>query len=191
VLDPVDACPTMPGVASSDPKRNGCPPIEKPREVPSTPESDRDKDGIGDDKDACPDEAGKPNPDPSKNGCPLAFIQSGEIKTAGRIAFSSANAALQMTKETEDVLSAVAQLLKEHPEIKAVQIEGHSDDRGAAWVNQKLSEDRAASVMTWLVAHGIDRRRLTANGVGAQRPADSNATEEGRAKNRRVEFRIR
>jgi OmpA-OmpF porin, OOP family len=189
VLDPIDACPTIPGAASTDPKRNGCPVIEKP--APSTTDPDRDKDGITDDKDACPDEAGKPNSEPGKNGCPLAFIQSGEIKTLGRITFSNANAALQMTKETEEVLSAVAQLLKVHPEIKAVHIEGHSDDRGAAWINQKLSDDRAASVMAWLVAHGIDRRRLTATGFGAHRPVDSNATEEGRAKNRRVEFRIR
>jgi outer membrane protein OmpA-like peptidoglycan-associated protein len=57
-LDPVDACPDVPGVASADPKKNGC------------PRSDRDKDGIFDDDDACPDVAGVASADPKKNGCP-------------------------------------------------------------------------------------------------------------------------
>ena len=57
-LDPVDACPDVPGVASSDPKKNGC------------PLSDRDRDGIFDDVDACPDVPGVASDDPTKNGCP-------------------------------------------------------------------------------------------------------------------------
>ena len=57
-IDPVDACPDVPGVASSDPKKNGC------------PLSDRDRDGIFDDVDACPDVPGVASADPAKNGCP-------------------------------------------------------------------------------------------------------------------------
>jgi outer membrane protein OmpA-like peptidoglycan-associated protein len=56
--------------------------------------------------------------------------------------------------------------------------------------NEELSRSRAASVVTWLTDHGIDDRRLESNGYGSRRPIDTNATEEGRAKNRRVVFTI-
>ena len=90
-LDPVDACPDVPGIASTDPMKNGCPPSDRDRDgifddvdacpdVPGVassdpakngcPRGDRDQDGIFDDDDACPDVAGPPNADPKKNGCP-------------------------------------------------------------------------------------------------------------------------
>ena len=76
------------------------------------------------------------------------------------------------------------------PEIKAVQIEGHTDSSGGVNHNRELSKQRAQSVRKRLIEHGIDPLRLTAAGFGPDRPIDSNSTEEGRRNNRRVELRI-
>jgi OmpA-OmpF porin, OOP family len=71
-----------------------------------------------------------------------------------------------------------------------VRIEGHTDSRGFADLNKKLSAARAASVVRWLVDKGIAADRLTSAGFGPERPIDSNATELGRQNHRRVEFHI-
>jgi outer membrane protein OmpA-like peptidoglycan-associated protein len=71
-----------------------------------------------------------------------------------------------------------------------VSIEGHTDNRGTAAYNMGLSARRAASVVEWLVQHGVDASRLTSIGYGLTRPLDSNETDMGRRNNRRVEFHI-
>ena len=80
--------------------------------------------------------------------------------------------------------------MKEHPEIARVAVDGHTDSVGTARANLALSRRRAIAVMRWLVAHGVDERRLEARGFGPRRPIADNKTAEGRAKNRRVEFQI-
>jgi OmpA-OmpF porin, OOP family len=87
-------------------------------------------------------------------------------------------------------LNAVTKILDEHPEITKIGIEGHTDNRGAAAYNKRLSERRAASVVKWLVARGVAKSRLSSAGYGMERPIDSNDTDEGRQANRRVEFHI-
>jgi outer membrane protein OmpA-like peptidoglycan-associated protein len=69
------------------------------------------------------------------------------------------------------------------------EIEGHTDNTGTDAINQPLSERRAQAIVDELVKDGIDASALTAKGYGASRPVADNATPEGRAKNRRVEFR--
>jgi outer membrane protein OmpA-like peptidoglycan-associated protein len=91
---------------------------------------------------------------------------------------------------SDPILQAVLKVLNDHPEIKGLSIEGHTDNTGAAAGNKKLSAARAASVVTWLVKHGIDKSTLTSAGFGQERPIDSNSTPEGRQNNRRVEFHI-
>jgi len=71
-----------------------------------------------------------------------------------------------------------------------VEVAAHTDSSGSDGYNQSLSERRAASVMDYLVAHGIDASRLTSKGYGESQPVVSNGTKEGRAKNRRVELRV-
>ena len=71
-----------------------------------------------------------------------------------------------------------------------VAIEGHTDVRGEADYNQKLSERRAASVRDWLIAHGVAGSRITASGAGESRPLKLGNTEEDHQANRRVEIRI-
>lgn len=90
------------------------------------------------------------------------------------------------------MLSAIAKLLRDHPEILLVSIEGHTDSRDNPYYNKLLSGWRAAAVRTWLVQRGkIKASRLVSEGFGEERPLESNETEEGMAKNRRVELHIK
>lgn len=177
ILDADDACIDEPGVKTNDPKTNGCPP---PR--------DRDKDGIVDDLDACPDAPGPANDDPKKNGCPAARIEQGQIKILERVEFE--NNSSKIRPESERVLNAVLEVMTEHPEFTKLGVEGHTDNRGAAAYNKRLSQQRAQSVMKWLTSHGIAANRLSAAGFGMERPIDNNDSDEGRQNNRRVEFHI-
>jgi len=77
--------------------------------------------------------------------------------------------------------------MQQHPALK-IYVVGHTDNVGAAAANQALSEKRAQSVRDWLTEKGIAASRLTAKGYGASKPVADNTTEEGRAKNRRVEL---
>ena len=88
--------------------------------------------------------------------------------------------------------AAVAALLKEFDGeiIEAVIVEGHTDDRGPASFNQKLSEKRAEAVKAELIANGVDASLIKTIGYGESKPVASNDTREGRAKNRRVEIKV-
>jgi outer membrane protein OmpA-like peptidoglycan-associated protein len=175
IVDAEDACPDVKGVKSDDPKRNGCPP-------------DRDGDGILDDVDACPDAAGPPNDDPKKNGCPKVAVMNGQIRIFEQVKFKTASAVI--LKESDEILDMVAKTLKDHPEIKHVRVEGHTDNQGNAGYNKGLSQQRANSVMAALVKRGIDKKRMEAKGWGQEKPIAPNDTEAGRQDNRRVEFHI-
>jgi outer membrane protein OmpA-like peptidoglycan-associated protein len=81
-------------------------------------------------------------------------------------------------------------VLKEHPEIARIAVDGHTDNVGQDKANLALSRRRAIAVVRWLVEHGIDERRLEARGFGQRRPIADTKTAEGLSKNRRVEFQI-
>lgn len=87
------------------------------------------------------------------------------------------------------ILNAVAEVLKQNPNIK-VRVEGHTDSIGSDELNLRLSQARADAVMKYLISQGIEPSRLEAKGYGETMPIADNATPEGRAKNRRVEFTI-
>jgi len=90
--------------------------------------------------------------------------------------------------ESEGILKEVAQALSDDEELN-IEIQGHTDNVGSKPANLKLSQDRAAAVKTYLVGkHGIAAARLTTQGFGDTKPVADNATEEGRAQNRRVEL---
>jgi outer membrane protein OmpA-like peptidoglycan-associated protein len=88
---------------------------------------------------------------------------------------------------SDPVLQKVADLLSKDPALK-VEVQGHTDNVGGDAYNQTLSEARARAVMDWLVKHGVAAGRLTAKGYGKSRPVADNDSDEGRAKNRRVEI---
>jgi OOP family OmpA-OmpF porin len=86
-------------------------------------------------------------------------------------------------------LDGVVKVMNERPTIK-VEVEGHTDTSGDAEKNRALSQQRAESVLEYLIKKGIARERLTAKGFGPDKPIASNDTAEGRETNRRVEFSI-
>jgi outer membrane protein OmpA-like peptidoglycan-associated protein len=90
--------------------------------------------------------------------------------------------------DSEPTLQNVLGILKARPDLK-LEIQGHTDNVGGDEYNQKLSESRAASVVTWLTNNGIAPGRLTARGYGKTQPIADNGTDEGRARNRRVELK--
>ena len=89
--------------------------------------------------------------------------------------------------ESMGEINRIATLMKENPDLK-FSVEGHTDSTGNAATNQTLSEARSQAVVDKLVGMGIARERLTAAGKGQTSPLADNGTDEGRAKNRRVEF---
>jgi len=105
-----------------------------------------------------------------------------------KVHFAIGTATIEQT--SRPLLEQVAKIINAHPNILSVRIEGHTDDRGGAKYNLKLSQDRANSVRDFLISKGVPRDRLEAKGYGLTRPLDTNSTKEGRARNRRVEFNI-
>jgi outer membrane protein OmpA-like peptidoglycan-associated protein len=177
IADPLDACPTERGPADGDPKKNGCP-----------PPPDTDGDGIADPVDACPADKGLPNDDPKKNGCPRVLVTATQIVIHERVEFDVGKATLR--PESAGILDAVAEVLRAHPDIDKVEVQGHTDDRGGRGPNKALSQARANAVVAALAKRGIDRKRLSAKGYGQERPVQPNESDAGRQANRRVQFDI-
>jgi OmpA-OmpF porin, OOP family len=175
IVDSVDACPNVAGIIQSDATQQGCPP-------------DGDRDGIVDSLDACPGVPGEAYADPKLRGCPRARLEQGAIAINEPVQFAPSSA--RLLPESDGLLKTIVQLLIEHPEIEHLVVEGHTDSSGNPRSNLKLSRDRAAAVVKWLVANGISSRRLASRGFGSTTPVAANETPEGRARNRRVEFRV-
>ena len=110
--------------------------------------------------------------------------QTGHAAVYG-IEFDTGKATLK--PESEKVLGEVLSLLQAQPDWK-MKIEGHTDSTGTRAGNQTLSQQRAAAVVAWLAQNGIPRARLTAAGLGDSKPIADNSSEQGRARNRRVEL---
>ncbi len=200
VLDHDDQCIDTPGPAPT-----GCPP------------GDRDGDGFTDDVDACVDEAGIapdgcPDRDPDKDGifvpddrCPdVAETKNGfedgdgcpdEVPsdvsafqgTLEGISFDTDRDTI--TPASTQTLDAAVEALAKFPSVR-VEISGHTDSQGAPAHNLDLSQRRADAVKKYLVGHGIDASRVETRGAGSDEPIDTNKTAEGRARNRRIEFRV-
>jgi OOP family OmpA-OmpF porin len=94
----------------------------------------------------------------------------------------------RLTAESDGALKHLAEYLAKKPQVTHFRIEGHTDSVGAKGSNQKLSEARALAVATWLVASGVDCKRLVPVGFGDSKPVADNATPEGRSQNRRTMF---
>lgn len=95
----------------------------------------------------------------------------------------------EVLQQSYNELTKLKELLEQNPDMK-IELRGHTDNQGTVEYNQKLSEERAKSVVDYLVSRGIDRRRLSWAGFGKSLPITSNTTPEGRRKNRRVEYKV-
>ena len=153
------------------------------------PEDDVDNDGVPDAQDKCPTQPGPRSSVAEKNGCPsLTRVGGdGEVELLQPIEFETGRAVIK--PGSYPILDEVVTLMKARGSIK-MGVYGHTDSRGIAAMNMKLSGERAAAVMAYLVSHGIAASRLQSQGFGQTKPIADNATDVGRSKNRRVEFKI-
>jgi OOP family OmpA-OmpF porin len=112
-----------------------------------------------------------------------------EISASGHIALyiNFETGKSDIKSDSQKTIDQIAQMLKDNAGLK-VSIEGHTDNVGNAASNQTLSDNRAKAVMNAVIAKGIDKGRLSSKGLGATKPIEDNGTEDGKAKNRRVEI---
>lgn len=177
VLDDADACPATPTGSEIDAR--GC------RIVVDT-----DGDGVEDQLDRCPNTPNGRTVD--VNGCPVLFeVTQGEARAQPLIlegvTFRTGSA--ELTQTSFSVLDQVAVSLIANPTVR-IEIVGHTDNTGSRGGNITISMRRADSVRSFLMNKGISAERLVSQGAGPDAPIATNATAEGRARNRRVELRL-
>ncbi|HEY2902164.1 MAG TPA: OmpA family protein [Polyangia bacterium] len=208
IPDDIDKCPNDPEDKDGFQDDDGC------------PDPDNDKDGILDAKDKCPNDAedrdgfedadGCPDPDNDKDGvpdvsdqcplepgpadnhgCPKKFehivVTQDKIELKQKIFFETDKATIM--PRSFGLLDEIGSVLRARPTMR-VRIEGHTDARGTAAHNMKLSQSRADSVRQHLIGLGVEGGRMDAQGFGSQQPIETNKTAAGRERNRRVEFII-
>ena len=118
----------------------------------------------------------------------LVVLEGDSIVVKETIGFAHGKAEIEPA--SMDLLDAVAKILSQTMSLSRLTIEGHTDTTGEPAANQPLSEERARAVKKYLESKGVDPQRLESRGFGSSQPVDTNDTEEGRAKNRRVEFKV-
>ena len=147
-------------------------------------ETDRDNDGTADKDDWCPDIVGPA----SNHGCPVyerVVVQPDKLELKEKIQFAWNSPDIEPASHA--ALDEVVKALQDNRGFR-VELEGHSSSEGMDEHNQTLSEQRARSVLQYLVSHGVSADRLGSKGFSSSRPIESNVTAEGREANRRVEF---
>jgi OOP family OmpA-OmpF porin len=178
VLDGLDKCPNTPKGATID--ASGCP-------------SDADGDGVDDGLDQCPNTPAGLKVDP--HGCPIEvseketqLLDTGSIRIQN-INFDTGKADIK--PESFAVIDTVARILAQYPTL-IIEIGGHTDNQGTKVKNDALSQARADSVLAYMRGHfpGLNASQYSAKGYGFSMPVAPNTTALGRAKNRRVEFRV-
>jgi len=218
VVDSLDACPTLAGLAEF----KGCPDTDKdgisdnvdkcPNEAGvakygGCPVPDSDKDGINDEVDKCPNEAGVeryegcPVPDTDKDGlndeedkCPAIAGTADDMGCpavdfkSDNLLFSLGSAALNANSKKS--LNKLAKYLNENKDVKTY-LGGHADNTGAEERNSNISLERAQKAADYLTSKGIVAERIVTQGFSSTKPVEDNGTEKGRTKNRRVEVSLK
>jgi len=169
IFDSADRCPGTP--AGTAVNALGC---------PAGAGSDADGDGVPDSADACPE---------TKQGLTVDISGCVVGQTVALQGVRFHNNSAQLTTESKGILDGVVRTLNTQKNI-SVEVGGHTDSIGTESFNLLLSQQRAESVRQYLIAHGVDANRLTAQGYGEFQSVSSNDNEAGREANRRVEFKI-
>jgi outer membrane protein OmpA-like peptidoglycan-associated protein len=212
ILDSVDQCPTEPEDKDGYQDGDGCPELDNDHDglldsadkcpndaedkdgfddEDGCPDLDNDKDGIPDKEDLCPDEPETVNGYADHDGCPDAEqirVIGDKIVLDDRVHFMINSHIIRNISFA--LLERLAKLINDHPEYVHIEVQGHTDERGPAWFNERLSQTRADSVMAFLVKAGVNPARLTAKGYGQSKPLIEKRTEYAYYMNRRVEFEI-
>jgi OmpA-OmpF porin, OOP family len=177
ILDVDDLCPNEPEDFDGFEDQDGCPDL------------DNDHDRIPDTLDRCPNEPENYNGFQDEDGCPdhgvVSKVETGII-TMEPIQFEYNSAVIK--RDSYYILDAVVATMNGNPDIALIEVQGHTDERGDDAYNLDLSVRRAAAVMTYLVHHGVDPKRLTSQGYGETQPVDRGHDEAAWKQNRRVAF---
>ena len=172
ILDPDDDCPEVPGVA----EYKGCP-------IPDT-----DKDGILDPDDQCIEEPETFNEFEDDDGCPDEAPKTESFTgVIEGISFDTNKATIR--KAAAPKLEEAIETLKKFPDLR-IEVSGHTDSVGNERHNMDLSRRRAEAVKKYMVDRGIAGNRIETRGAGENEPIESNRSKDGRARNRRIEFRL-
>jgi outer membrane protein OmpA-like peptidoglycan-associated protein len=212
-IEAFEGCPDSDGDGVPN-KNDQCPNIKGSKSLGGCPDSDFD--GVADKNDDCPNEKGgkalRGCPDSDKDGiidkldlcpkikgtkqnkgCPEKKKEVVKVDKPNNVSiytvyFESANA--EINHASKKVLNTIVQMFKKDANYK-LKIEGHTDSEGGDKLNVALSKKRAKIVENYLIKEGISKDRLSTNGFGEEKPITNNNTEQGRAKNRRVELYIK
>lgn len=145
--------------------------------------ADSDSDGVVDGVDQCPNTL--EGLDVNAVGCVRTDEAQSVVLSGVSFEFNSD----RLTANARNILTKTADALKGQADLR-VELAGHTDSVGSAEYNLELSRERAEAVRNYLIDMGVSEDRLVARGYGEQKPIRSNATEEGRERNRRVEFNV-
>lgn len=167
IPDHLDKCPDKPGLKIYE----GCP--------------DTDGDGIPDHLDDCPNTPGTV----ANRGCPEIDKEDKKTLDIAMQAVQFQVGSSVLKTESYVVLDQITDIMQRYPDFN-MHISGHTDNTGNSVSNQTLSERRAKACYDYLLSKGISASRMTSTGYGESRPISTNATDKGRALNRRVEFNL-
>ena len=212
VPDNKDKCPDEPEDTDGFQDEDGCPDPDNDGDgvpdnadecvdVPGTkenrgcPDPDSDGDGIPDSKDKCKDKPETYNGYQDTDGCPdkapggLIEMTDDGIRLKEQVQFKTGSAVITGAKSFT-ILDQVASVLTSNKTIFLVEVAGHTDNKGSADVNKKLSQERADAVRAYLVKKEVRPEMLQAAGYGQEKPIADNGSKKGQEKNRRVEINI-
>jgi OmpA-OmpF porin, OOP family len=119
---------------------------------------------------------------------PRVVLTASSVAIGEKVQFATGSA--EILPVSHGLLDEVAKVLTDNPQIELLQVEGHTDSTGTAALNRRLSQQRAESVMKYLASRGVAAGRMQAKGFGPDKPIADNTSDDGRDKNRRVEFNI-
>lgn len=179
ILDVDDMCPNDPEDMDGFEDRNGC------------PDPDNDADRILDVNDQCPNDPETYNGKDDEDGCPDkgdVVLTDTDIMILKKVYFEYDSAVIKPV--SYNILDAVAATINNNPQIDFIEVQGHADERGDDKYNLRLTDERAAAVVTYLVKKGVSRDKMRSVGYGEYCPVDNDSNEAAWEKNRRVEFKV-
>lgn len=193
-IDDADGCPEVDSdgdgiVGSADQCPAHAEDLDGFEDTDGCPDEDNDSDGFADASDKCPLHPETTNGFEDLDGCPDEVPEQVQLFTGVIHGIHFELNSAEIRPSSTEVLDAAVKVFKEYKELR-IEVSGHSDPMGAEEINSSLSRRRADAVKWYLVDHGIEPHRIATVGYGATKPVADNESEEGRAKNRRIEFRL-
>jgi OOP family OmpA-OmpF porin len=177
IADARDRCPLRAETKNGIDDDDGC------------PETDEDGDRIVGTHDLCPNEPESYNGFKDGDGCPDALPEDVRRFTGAIAGINFRGSTPTLITSSFALLDRAVEVLKQYPELR-IEVTGHTEARGSGEANHQLSQQRAEKVREYLISKGIESSRIVAVGFGQDRPIASNRSASGRAKNRRIEFRV-